>query len=153
MPVQIRSGSWSILSNSTSGTVRTLASGTTSALGTGRWHTLTLKFSGNSITAQDGGSGGGIYVNLGSYLVSILRSVVAQNSITGAGYGGGIFAATPTGSPSILYLNTDYIVLNTTSGAVYGAGGVQNQGLLSLTNTTITNNTLPNCSGGYGCPP
>ena len=44
-------GRWSILTNSTSGTVRTLASGTTAALGTGRWHTLALKFSGTAITA------------------------------------------------------------------------------------------------------
>jgi len=44
-------GSWSVLTNSTSGTVRTIASGTTSALGTGRWHTLALKFSGSSIAA------------------------------------------------------------------------------------------------------
>jgi hypothetical protein len=43
-------GSWSILSNNTSGTLRTLASGTTSALGTGRWHTLALTFSGSTIT-------------------------------------------------------------------------------------------------------
>ncbi len=49
-------GSWSILSNSTSGSVRTLASGTTSALGTGRWHTLALKFSGSGITATVDGA-------------------------------------------------------------------------------------------------
>jgi len=44
-------GSWSILSNNSSGTLRTLASGTVAALGTGRWHTLALTFSGASITA------------------------------------------------------------------------------------------------------
>ncbi len=50
------SGAWSLLANSTSGSVRTLASGTTSALGTGRWHTLALKFSGSAITASVDGS-------------------------------------------------------------------------------------------------
>jgi O-glycosyl hydrolase len=49
-------GSWSILSNSTSGTVRTLASGSVSALGTGRWHTLALTFSGSTITATIDGT-------------------------------------------------------------------------------------------------
>jgi hypothetical protein len=44
-------GSWSILSNNSSGNLRTLASGTVAALGTGRWHTLALTFSGSSITA------------------------------------------------------------------------------------------------------
>lgn len=53
-------GSWSILSNSTAGTVRTLASGSVSALGIGRWHTLALTFSGSSITATiDGTTVGG----------------------------------------------------------------------------------------------
>lgn len=50
------SGSWSILSNNTSGQVRTLASGTVAALGTGRWHTLALKFSGAIITASINGT-------------------------------------------------------------------------------------------------
>ncbi len=44
-------GSWQILSTNTSGTTRTLASGNTTALGTGRWHTATLTFNGSSITA------------------------------------------------------------------------------------------------------
>lgn len=44
-------GSWSILSTSSSGIVRTLAGGTISALGTGRWHALALTFSGTAITA------------------------------------------------------------------------------------------------------
>jgi hypothetical protein len=44
-------GSWAILSNNSSGTVRTLRSGTVAALGTGQWHTLALTFSGASITA------------------------------------------------------------------------------------------------------
>jgi hypothetical protein len=53
------SGAWSIRANNTSGNARTLASGNTSALGTGRWHTLALTFSGSSITAAiDGASVG-----------------------------------------------------------------------------------------------
>jgi glycosyl hydrolase family 59/ricin-type beta-trefoil lectin protein/glycosyl hydrolase family 59 (putative galactocerebrosidase) len=45
------SGSWSILSNNTSNAVRTLASGSTTALGTGRWHSIALTFNGSTITA------------------------------------------------------------------------------------------------------
>ncbi|GAA2863687.1 galactosylceramidase [Actinoplanes cyaneus] len=44
-------GSWSIRSNSTSGNQRTLASGTTTALGTGRWHKLALTLNGSTLTA------------------------------------------------------------------------------------------------------
>ena len=50
------SGAWSILSNNTSGNVRTLASGSVAALGTGRWHTVALKFSGASIAATIDGT-------------------------------------------------------------------------------------------------
>jgi hypothetical protein len=44
-------GSWSIVRNSTSGTLTTLASGTVTAPGTGTWHNLSLTFSGSKITA------------------------------------------------------------------------------------------------------
>jgi hypothetical protein len=49
-------GRWSILSNNTSGNVRTLAAGTTAALGTGRWHILALQFNGTTITATIDGT-------------------------------------------------------------------------------------------------
>jgi hypothetical protein len=44
-------GAWSILNTNTSGTVTTVASGTVGSLGTGKWHTLALTFSGSTITA------------------------------------------------------------------------------------------------------
>ena len=44
-------GAWSILRNNTSATYTTLRSGTTTALGTGRWHTLGLGFNGSTISA------------------------------------------------------------------------------------------------------
>ncbi|NUP46541.1 MAG: galactosylceramidase [Catenulispora sp.] len=49
-------GAWSILSSNTGGTVSTLASGSVAALGTGRWHTLALGFSGSTITASIDGT-------------------------------------------------------------------------------------------------
>jgi Glycosyl hydrolase family 59/Ricin-type beta-trefoil lectin domain len=50
------SGSWSILRNNLSQQVTTLRSGTTSSLGTGRWHALSLGFSGSTITASIDGA-------------------------------------------------------------------------------------------------
>ncbi|WP_410586289.1 ricin-type beta-trefoil lectin domain protein [Amycolatopsis sp. lyj-23] len=44
-------GNWSILNSNTGGNVATLAHGTVAALGTNRWHTLALTFSGSTITA------------------------------------------------------------------------------------------------------
>jgi O-glycosyl hydrolase len=49
-------GAWSILNSNTNGTVTALARGTTTALGTNRWHTLALTFSGSTISAVIDGS-------------------------------------------------------------------------------------------------
>ncbi|RSD11876.1 ricin-type beta-trefoil lectin domain protein [Amycolatopsis eburnea] len=49
-------GAWSIQRNNTSQQVTTLRSGTTTALGTNRWHKLALGFSGSSITASVDGT-------------------------------------------------------------------------------------------------
>jgi hypothetical protein len=49
-------GAWSILRRNTSAQVTTLRSGTATALGTGRWHTLGLTFSGSTITAVADGT-------------------------------------------------------------------------------------------------
>ncbi|WP_055524948.1 ricin-type beta-trefoil lectin domain protein [Streptomyces graminilatus] len=49
-------GAWSILSTNTNGNVSTLARGTTGALGTNKWHTLALTFSGTTITAAIDGA-------------------------------------------------------------------------------------------------
>ncbi|MEV0429472.1 ricin-type beta-trefoil lectin domain protein [Micromonospora sp. NPDC050495] len=49
-------GSWSILRNNTAGQLTTLRSGTVAALGTNRWHSLSLGFSGSTITATIDGT-------------------------------------------------------------------------------------------------
>ncbi|SEC59840.1 O-Glycosyl hydrolase [Amycolatopsis tolypomycina] len=49
-------GAWSIRRNNTSQQITTLRSGTTSALGTGTWHKLSLGFSGSTITASVDGT-------------------------------------------------------------------------------------------------
>ncbi|MEW9552972.1 ricin-type beta-trefoil lectin domain protein [Nonomuraea sp. NPDC050783] len=45
-------GAWQIQRNNTDAAVTTLRSGTVAALGTGRWHTLALGFSGSTLTAS-----------------------------------------------------------------------------------------------------
>lgn len=49
-------GAWSILRNNTSCVFTTVASGTTTALGTNRWHSLAMTFSGTTITASIDGA-------------------------------------------------------------------------------------------------
>jgi hypothetical protein len=49
-------GAWSIIKNSTSGTQTTLASGTVTAPGLDKWSTLSLTFSGSTITASINGT-------------------------------------------------------------------------------------------------
>ena len=49
-------GNWSIWKNSTSGSTSTLNTGTVSGLGTNTWHTLSVTFQGNTITAQIDGT-------------------------------------------------------------------------------------------------
>src|SRR3954469_24042338 len=45
-------GAWSIQRNTAANVITTLRSGTVTALGTNRWHTLALGFSGSTITAK-----------------------------------------------------------------------------------------------------
>jgi O-glycosyl hydrolase len=49
-------GAWSIDRSDTSGNITTLASGTASALGTGRWHTLALTMQGTTISGSIDGT-------------------------------------------------------------------------------------------------
>jgi hypothetical protein len=54
-------GAWSIVKSGTSGTYTTLASGTTTALGTGAWHTISLTMQGPAISgAVDGQTVGSV---------------------------------------------------------------------------------------------
>ncbi|MEV4296968.1 RICIN domain-containing protein [Microbispora rosea] len=58
------SGAWSIAKSTTSGTVSTLTSGSRSSLGTNTWHTISLSFSGNQISATlDGAALGSVTDN------------------------------------------------------------------------------------------
>ena len=94
-------GSWSILSNNSSGTVRTLASGTVAALGTGRWHTAALTFNGSTITAAIDG------VTVGS----------ANDSTSGAGQVG-------YGTGQGMTAQFDNLTVTPGSGGTGGSSGV-----------------------------
>lgn len=88
------SGSWSILRNNLNAQVSTLRSGTTAALGTNRWHTLSLGFSGSTITASVDGTVVGSVTDgtLPAGQVGLATSVgeTAQfDNLTVAGSGGG----------------------------------------------------------------
>ncbi|MEV4517053.1 ricin-type beta-trefoil lectin domain protein [Dactylosporangium sp. NPDC049525] len=93
------SGAWSIRSNNTSGNWRTLASGTTSGFGIGRWHTLSLTLNGTTLSAAiDGATVGSVSDSTwvaGQIGYGTGQGVTAQFdnlSITGTGGSGG-----PTG--------------------------------------------------------
>jgi hypothetical protein len=88
------SGSWSILRNNLNAQVTTLRSGTTAALGTNRWHTLSLGFAGSTITASVDGTVVGSVTDgtLPAGQVGFATSVgqTAQfDNLTVAGSGGG----------------------------------------------------------------
>ncbi|MEW2514281.1 ricin-type beta-trefoil lectin domain protein [Streptomyces sp. NPDC046870] len=100
-------GAWSIQRSNTNGNVTALAQGTTAALGTNRWHTLGLTFSGSSITAViDGTKVGSVNDNTYAggqvgYATSQTETAQFDNlSLTpGSGGSGGITAPiTGTGS-------------------------------------------------------
>ena len=88
-------GAWSILRNNTSAQMTTLRSGNTTALGTGRWHSLSLGFSGSTITAViDGTTVGSVTdgtFSAGQAGIGTGRSETAQfdNLQVVAGTGGG----------------------------------------------------------------
>jgi hypothetical protein len=93
-------GAWSILRNNTSAQMTTLRSGSTTALGTGRWHTLALGFSGSTITAViDGTTVGSVTdstFGAGQVGIGTGRSETAQfdNLQVVAGSGGGTGGST-----------------------------------------------------------
>jgi Glycosyl hydrolase family 59/Ricin-type beta-trefoil lectin domain len=70
-------GAWSIDRSDTSGTITSLASGTTTALGTGSWHTLALTMQGSAISASIDGK------SVGSATDSTYQSGMAGIGVVG----------------------------------------------------------------------
>jgi hypothetical protein len=108
-------GAWSILRNSTGGTLTTLSSGTVAALGLNTWHTLALSFQGSTITARIDGTTVG---------------TVTDSTYTAGQVGLGVsgwqnaqfdnFSVTPTSSSSS---QTCYKIINRNSGKVLDVSG------------------------------
>ncbi|MEV4315538.1 ricin-type beta-trefoil lectin domain protein [Actinocrispum sp. NPDC049592] len=91
-------GAWSILRNNTSAQVTTLRSGTTAALGTNRWHALSLGFSGSTITASIDGTVVGTVtdttLSAGQVGLATSQGETAQfDNLAVAGSGGGTTSA------------------------------------------------------------
>ncbi|MBS2966470.1 ricin-type beta-trefoil lectin domain protein [Actinocrinis puniceicyclus] len=129
------SGAWSILNSNTGNNTNftTLASGNVAALGTGRWHTLALTFSGSTITASIDGT------QVGS----------ANNSSWGAGQAG---YATSQGETA----QFDNLSITPGSGGGTGGGsgtivGVGSGRCVDVTGASQNNGTqveLWDCNGG-----
>ncbi len=104
--------------------------------------TLALSFDDIAQNSTSGYYGGALY-NFGG-AVTIGDSGVTSNS---AGYqGGGIYNYFGT-----MWLNNDEFVLDTATGNVFSGdagGAVYNEGLLTITNSTLNNNTAKAYGGG-----
>jgi hypothetical protein len=97
--------------------------------------------SGLTIADGKGIEGGGIFVSQ-SAVVNLTNSVVTDNVVTGAGYGGGI------DNTGTLFLWGCTIAGNKATDAAGSAGGISSNNLLMATNCTIANNSGPAYAGG-----
>lgn len=118
-------GTWSILKNTTGGTHTTLATGTTTAPGTGTWHRLALSFQGDVITAAMDGH------TLGTVTDSSYRSGMAGLAVDG--YQTDQFdnlSITPLGTSAVTALTGPvYKLVNRATGNVLAvAGGATTEG-------------------------
>lgn len=98
-------------------------------------------------SSNDNGEGGGID-NHGK--MTVTNSTISNNSVSGpgsSGFGGGIF--NDTASTISLIGSTISNNLNSSKGADSIGGGIDNQGELTVTNSTISNNTSVG-NLGYG---
>ncbi|MEZ0088970.1 RICIN domain-containing protein [Streptacidiphilus sp. EB129] len=108
-------GAWSLLKSDTSWVWTTLASGTTTALGTDSWHRLGLSFQGSSITATLDG------VTLGSVTDGSYAS--GQVALGTAGYYGAQYSNLSITPGSTAPLDGTYRLVNANSSQVMDASG------------------------------
>jgi len=120
-------GAWSIQRSDTAWNFTTIASGTTTALGTGRWHRLALSLNGSTISATLDGA------TLGSATDSTFSS--GQAGLGVGAFAGAQFDNLRVDAVSNRYAGTTYRIVNRGSGKVLdvaggstadGAGIVQN---------------------------
>ncbi|AEK45067.1 hypothetical protein RAM_32970 [Amycolatopsis mediterranei S699] len=125
-------GNWSILNSNTNGTVSTLAHGTVAALGTNRWHTLALTFSGSTITAEVDGA------TVGS----------ANDSTWGAGQVGYATSQGETAQFDNLSITPGSGGNGGTTSTVVGAGSGRCLDVPNASQTAGTQVELWDCNGG-----
>ncbi|MEV5718564.1 ricin-type beta-trefoil lectin domain protein [Amycolatopsis mediterranei] len=125
-------GNWSILNSNTNGTVSTLAHGTVAALGTNRWHTLALTFSGSTITAVVDGA------TVGS----------ANDSTWGAGQVGYATSQGETAQFDNLSITPGSGGNGGTTSTVVGAGSGRCLDVPNASQTAGTQVELWDCNGG-----
>ncbi|MEU4249075.1 ricin-type beta-trefoil lectin domain protein [Amycolatopsis sp. NPDC026612] len=125
-------GNWSILNSNTNGNVATLAHGTVAALGTNRWHTLALTFSGSSITAVVDGA------TVGS----------ANDSTWGAGQVGYATSQGETAQFDNLSITPGTGGNGGTTSTVVGAGSGRCLDVPNASQTSGTQVELWDCNGG-----
>lgn len=92
-----------------------------------------------AIFALSGGDGGGIFNESGS--VTLINSTLSGNDA--GSEGGGLYnqtGASATITQSLLFLNI----------ATGDGGGIWNEGTLTVTNSTLTDNQTPAIGGGFG---
>lgn len=104
------SGAWSILKNTSGGTVTTLNSGTVAAPGTNSWHTLALTFQGSTITAKIDAT------TVGSATDSTYSA--GQIGLGVSGWQNAQFDNLSVTAPQSVYHETAYEIVNRNSGKV-----------------------------------
>jgi hypothetical protein len=108
----------------------------------------------NSALGPETPQGGGLFILVVGGKQSISQSVIAHNlaDTTGGGNGGGVFATAPS-KANPLTLDDDYIVQNQAAAGLVGGLALGDPFALTLTDTTIKDNSGINCGGAATCPP
>ncbi|MEY9877352.1 hypothetical protein ABH931_006876 [Streptacidiphilus sp. MAP12-33] len=141
------SGAWSLVRNSSGGTLTTLTSGTITAPGTGTWHTLALTFAGSTITAKIDGTQVGGAVTDTSY-------GSGQVGVGTSGWIGAQFADLNVTPGAATDLSGTYVLVNRNSGQAMdakGQGTADGTPIIQWTRNSGTNQewTLAPAGGGY----
>ncbi|HEY7417662.1 MAG TPA: RICIN domain-containing protein, partial [Ktedonobacteraceae bacterium] len=121
-------GNWSILRNSRSGNLTTLASGTVATLGTNAWHHLALGFQGSTITAQID------HVTVGT--VTDTTYSAGQVGLGVSGWQDAQFDNFSVTSSQPTYAETYYELVNRNSGKVLDVSGASTANGASIVQST-----------------
>ena len=116
-------GAWSILKNTSGGTVTTLKSGSVTALGTNTWHTLAVSFQGSTITAKIDGT--------------------TVGTATDTSYGSGQVGVGVSGWQNAQFDNFSVVAIGTVSeGVAYNIVSVNSGLLLDVTGSSTASGAL-----------